>query len=175
MKTALPAILAVLTLSAGGALAANEAVHYAPVGGPQPGICGPEGCFYEDNLYGLSRNPPAFHALCTPYPSYYSAPHDSRSRACFDIGTYLEGSLSNPHPQRLYGFVDESDTRFVLLAGQSVTVNNRVHLVVSEPQQPQYWGTGCAEVRHYELPWYNLQYVQVWCPGLQQPILIYSS
>ncbi|EST06122.1 hypothetical protein PSEUBRA_003989 [Kalmanozyma brasiliensis GHG001] len=164
------AILAILLLTLTSVLAvtpshSNDTPPPAP--GTQPG-CGPAGCHNPTGLFGLIRNPRKYDHLCDFHHIMFS--HDHRPRACFDTQLPLEKYLSAPNPQTLHGFVDKTDTKFVLFAGQIVTLDERYEMHVDEVKDTKWkWG-GCSRVRIYLQPRWVLERDEIWCPGHDEPI-----
>lgn len=173
----LSSVLTLVPLAISGALAlptsdsagiASKPQLSGPIGPTQPG-CGPAGCHNPTGTFGLERNSHMYHSLCHPHSGL--AQNDHRSKACFDTNLKLEKYLSAPSPRKLKGYIDGSDTNFVLFAGQIITLDEKLEIHVDEVKgNKRAKKLGCARVKIYHLPKWTLEVDQVWCAGHNQPI-----
>ncbi|SJX61384.1 uncharacterized protein SRS1_10429 [Sporisorium reilianum f. sp. reilianum] len=167
MRTSFSILLSILSLASSSVLALPASNTPHPYPGTQPG-CGPQGCHNPTGTFGLVRSNRTYHQLCNQHS--HTAQHDHRAKACFDTQLKLEKVLSAPSPRKLTGYIDGSDTNFVLFAGQIVTLDEQLELHVDEAKGENAKKHGCARVRIYHLPEWGTQLDEVWCAGHNEPI-----
>ncbi|KAJ9477435.1 hypothetical protein PHBOTO_000994 [Pseudozyma hubeiensis] len=162
--------LVTFAISSTIALPASTSPDHIPIPAPgtQPG-CGPAGCHNPTGTFGLQRNNHIYHSLCDQHRP--SAKYDHRVKACFDTQLKLERYLSAPSPRKLHGFIDGSDTNFVLFAGEIVTLDETLEIHVDKVKgDDKAEKHGCARVKIYHLPKWTLEVDEVWCAGHDAPI-----
>ncbi|SNX82685.1 uncharacterized protein MEPE_01391 [Melanopsichium pennsylvanicum] len=101
------------------------------------------GCHNPTGLFHLQRNDRKYHFLCDQHTHH--ARDAKKARACFDTNLKLSKYLSAPNPEKLHGYVDASETNFVLFVGQKVTLLRTLEIFVQQAKHKNHREMGRSQ------------------------------